>query len=72
MPQEARGQVEAIRAKLKGNAQVARFVAERGAGWDPLPSQVEKVYMELTGRKLASLPGGIEIARHAHARSHGA
>ena len=68
--QEARGQVEVIRANLKGNAQIARFVGERGAGWDPLASQVEKVYLELTGRKLASLPGRIETARQAHARSH--
>lgn len=69
-PEEARAQVEAVRAGLKANAQIARFVGERGAGWDPLTSQVEKVYLELTGRKLAGLPGGTEVARHAHARSH--
>ena len=69
-PQEARGQVEAVRANLKGNAQIARFVGEPGAGWDPLASQVEKVYLELTGHKLASLTGRIEIARQAHTRSH--
>ncbi len=71
-PAEARGQVEAIRANLKGNAQIARFVGERGAGWDTLGGQVEKVYLELTGRKLAALPGDLELARHAHTRSHGA
>jgi hypothetical protein len=41
-----------------------------GAGWDPLPSQVEKVYQELTGKKADALANPPE-ARHAHARAHG-
>jgi glyoxylase-like metal-dependent hydrolase (beta-lactamase superfamily II) len=70
-PEEAKAQIEPIRAKLKSNAQVARFVGERGAGWDPFPSQVEKVYEELAGKKLAALMHEPQLARHAHARSHG-
>jgi glyoxylase-like metal-dependent hydrolase (beta-lactamase superfamily II) len=70
---EARKQIETIRANLKSNAAVARYVASAGAGgWDPFPAQVEKVYMELTGRKLAALVHGVPAARLAHARSHGA
>jgi len=69
-PEDAKGQIEAIRATLKGNAQIARYVSERGAD-DGFPSQVEKVYEELTGKKLASLTIDRQFARHAHARSHG-
>ena len=54
-PEDAKAQVESVRAALKGNAQIARFVGERGTGWDPFPAQVEKVYQELTGKKLAAL-----------------
>jgi len=70
-PEEAKTEVESIRASLKGNAQIARFVGERGAGWDPFSSQVEKVYLEMTGKKFAALSREPELARHAHARSHG-
>jgi len=70
-PEEAKAQIEPIRATLKGNAQIARFVGERGAGWDPFPSQASKVYEELTGNKLAALRHEPQLARHAHARSHG-
>jgi len=48
-----------------------RFVGERLAGWDPLPSQVEKVYEELTGKKPAVLMHEPLRGRQAHARSHG-
>ncbi len=67
-PAEARAQVESIRATLKGNKQIARFVGDRGAGFT---SQVEKVYLEMTGRKLAALRSEQLLARHMHARSHG-
>ena len=69
-PEDAKGQIETIRATLKGNAQIARYVSERGAD-DGFPSQVEKVYEELTGKKLAFLTIDRQFARHAHARSHG-
>jgi glyoxylase-like metal-dependent hydrolase (beta-lactamase superfamily II) len=71
-PEDAKGQIEVIRASLKGNAQIARFVSERGSGnADAFPSQVEKVYQELTGNKFAALAREQQLARDAHARSHG-
>jgi len=69
-PEEAKGQIESIRATLKGNAQIARYVSERGSD-DSIPAQVGKVYEELTGKKLAALTSQWRLARHAHARSHG-
>jgi len=69
--EDAKAQIEPIRAALKKNAKIARYVGERGAGWDPFASQVAKVYQELTGNKLASLLSEPQLARHAHARSHG-
>jgi glyoxylase-like metal-dependent hydrolase (beta-lactamase superfamily II) len=70
-PEEAKAQIESIRATLKSNAQIARYVGERGSSDDSFPSQVEKVYEELTGKKLAALMSERQLARHAHARSHG-
>ena len=70
-PEEAKGQIESIRATLKGNAQIARYVSDRGTGEDSLTAQVAKVYEELTGKKLASLISERQLARHTHARSHG-
>ena len=70
-PEDAKAQIESVRATLKGNAQIARFVGQRGTGWDPFPAQVEKVYQELTGKKLAALMREPQLARHAHARAHG-
>ena len=71
-PADAKAQVEPIRVTLKANAQIARYVADRGAGGDGFLSQVEKVYVELTGNKLAWLGNERHLARQAHARSHGA
>ncbi len=70
-PEDAKSQIESIRAALKSNAQIARFVGERSAGWDPFQSQVEKVYTELTGKKIAGLTGKTNRAREAHAHAHG-
>jgi len=70
-PAEAKAQIEPIRTTLKGNAQIARFVADRGDHGDSFSSQVEKVYLELTGNKLAELTHERRLARQAHARSHG-
>jgi glyoxylase-like metal-dependent hydrolase (beta-lactamase superfamily II) len=70
--EEAKGRIESIRGALKSNAQIARFVSDRGAGSDDgFPSQIQKVYEELTGKKLAALVHEPNLARHAHARSHG-
>ncbi len=69
-PEEAKTQVELIRATLKGNAQIARFVATAGPD-DAFPAQVQKVYQELTGKSLAALERQPRLARQVHARSHG-
>jgi cyclase len=69
-PEEAKTRLELIRATLKGNPQIARFVGVAGPD-DSLPSQVQKVYAELTGKSLAALKHEPQLARQAHARSHG-
>jgi glyoxylase-like metal-dependent hydrolase (beta-lactamase superfamily II) len=69
---DAKGKIESIRATLKSNAQIGRFVSNRDSGKDDgFPSQVAKVYEELTGNKLAALVHEPHLAHHAHARSHG-
>src|SRR4051794_20296434 len=69
-PDQAKAQIEVVRAALKANAQISRFVSEKG-GDDGFPSQVQKVYEELTGKRLAALVDETHLARHAHSRSHG-
>jgi len=69
---QTKAKIETIRATLKSNSQIARFVSDRGAGSDDVfPAQVVKVYEELTGNKLVALAHEPHLARHAHARSHG-
>ncbi len=70
-PEKARAEIEHIRGALKGRPQIARFVGTAGTGWDPFPSQVEKVYLEMTGQKLAMLGEWAPDARLIHARAHG-
>jgi cyclase len=70
-PDEARAQIEIIRAKLKANRQITRYVDEHGSASDSFPSQIAKVYEELTGARLAALGGEPQLARSAHARCHG-
>ena len=71
-PEETKARIESIRAMLKSDAQIARFVSDRGTGSDDgFPSQVAKVYEELSGKKLAALMHEPHLARHVHARSHG-
>jgi cyclase len=69
-PDEAKAQIEPIRAALTADPQIARYVAKPGTD-DGFPSQVGKVYEELTGRKLVAFAGERGRARHAHARAHG-
>lgn len=69
-PEDAKAQIEGVRAALKANARIARYVSDKGAG-DSFPSQAEKVYQEMTGKKFTALRHGQQLARHAHARSHG-
>ena len=71
-PEDAKAKVEVMRSTLKSNAQIARFVSDRNSGpEDGFPSQVAKVYEELTGNKLAALAHEPQVMRQAHARTHG-
>lgn len=70
-PQQAQEQIEAIRSALKANGQIARYVADRDPKDDLFSGQVQKVYEELTGKKLAGLAHDPQRARHGHARAHG-
>lgn len=69
-PEEAKAQIEPIRTTLQANSQIARYISARGSD-DGFPAQVGKVYEELTGKKLAALVQDPQLARRAHARSHG-
>lgn len=70
-PDQTNSQIEAIRSTLKGNAQIARYVSDHGSKDDGFPSQVQKVYEELNGKKLVALQEGPQATRRHHARSHG-
>jgi glyoxylase-like metal-dependent hydrolase (beta-lactamase superfamily II) len=68
----ARKAVEPLRAELQRNARIARYVhSGKSGGWDPFPSQVEKVYEELTGKTLAETWERGRRASLEHARAHG-
>jgi cyclase len=69
-PDDAKAQIEAIRTALKSNAQVARYVSGPGKD-DGFPSQVQKVYEELTGKTLSAFLDEPHRARRAHAHAHG-
>lgn len=69
---QAKAKIETIRATLKSNPQIARYVSDAKAGSDDgFPSQVAKVYEELTGNKMTWLAHEPHDARRAHAHSHG-
>lgn len=65
-PEEVRDSVDAIRAGLAENPQIARYVAK-----DTLPGQAEKVYTEMTGRRFPGAKTETEVARLHHAHQHG-
>ena len=69
-PDQTKGQIEEIRKTMKGNAQIARYVSNGGKD-DGFPSQVQKVYEELTGNKLTAFVDAGHLARRTHAHSHG-
>jgi glyoxylase-like metal-dependent hydrolase (beta-lactamase superfamily II) len=68
---DLRAQVEQMRTEALSDPRIARY-AQASSFYDPFPDHVEKVYEELTGKKLAgrrpSRPGGAVL----HARAHGA
>ena len=69
-PEESKARIEEIRKTMKGNAQIARYVSAGGKD-DGFPSQVQKVYEELTGNKLSAFADAGHLARRSHAHSHG-
>ena len=68
-PQEAKARIEDIRKTMKANAQIARYVSDGGKD-DGFPGQVQKVYAELPGNKLAAFADLGHQARRRHAHSH--
>jgi glyoxylase-like metal-dependent hydrolase (beta-lactamase superfamily II) len=64
--QEVRDSIEKIRAEMAGVAQIARYVSQRS-----LPSQVEKVYTEMTGQQLPEAKKTAQETRRWHAHAHG-
>jgi cyclase len=70
-PEEAKSRMEEIRRTMKGDAQITRYVSEGGKD-DGFPSQVQKVYEELTGNKLTAIADVGHVAQKTHALSHGA
>ena len=69
-PEEMKAKVEEIRKTMKANAQIARYVSNGGKD-DGFPSQVQKVFEELTGKKSTALVDHAHFARRTHAHSHG-
>ncbi|HWP42970.1 MAG TPA: MBL fold metallo-hydrolase, partial [Blastocatellia bacterium] len=65
-PREIRDSIEGLRKELSGIAQIARYVSVRS-----LPSQVEKVYTELTGQSLPESQKTARDIRRWHAHAHG-
>lgn len=64
-PEQIRGSVEQVQAALKADASIARY-AERS-----VPAHVEKVYEEMTGKKLPAAQKAAREARDLHAVAHG-
>lgn len=69
-PDEAKTRIEEIRKTLKANAQFGRFVSDHG-DQDVFPGQVNKVYEEMTGNKLAAFVHAGHEGRRMHAQVHG-
>jgi cyclase len=64
-PEQVRDSVEQVKAALKADASIARY-AERST-----LAHVEKVYEEMTGKKLPAAKNASRQARDLHARAHG-
>jgi cyclase len=64
-PEQVRDSVEQVKTALKANASIARY-AERST-----LEHVEKVYEEMTGKKLPAAQKASRQARDLHAQAHG-
>jgi len=65
--QEISNSIDKINAALKANSTVSRYV-QSGDGF---ASQVQKVYMEMTGEALPAAQKAARLVRHWHAHAHG-
>jgi glyoxylase-like metal-dependent hydrolase (beta-lactamase superfamily II) len=64
-PEQVRDSAEAVKAALKADASIARY-AERS-----VLEHIDKVYQEMTGRKLPAAQKASVDARNSHAIAHG-
>jgi len=69
--QEIRAQVAQMRAEALSDPRIARY-AQASSFYDPFPEHIEKVYEELTGKKLAGTLPSRSGGALMHARAHGA
>jgi cyclase len=68
-PEQAPGEIARLRTEVKSDPRIARYAGGDTDGG--FREHVEKVYQELTGRKLATNPESARQAQLAHARAHG-
>ena len=68
-PQQVRDSIEQLRAQLAADGNIARFAAL--GPYKFFPSQVEKVYTELTGKRFPAAEKHAHAARQRHAHEHG-
>jgi len=64
-PEQVRDSVEQVKAALKADASIARY-ADRST-----LEHVDKVYEEMTGKKLPAAQKASRQARDLHAQAHG-
>ena len=69
--EDIRAQVAQMRAEALSDPRIARY-AQASSFCDPFPEHVEKVYEELTGKKLAGTLPSRSGGALGHARAHGA
>jgi cyclase len=70
LPQEqARATIGELRREITSNPRIGRYAGDDTG--DLFKGHVEKVFEELTGRKLAATAGAARHAQRLHARAHG-
>ena len=66
---QPRARIAALHSEVKATPRIARYAGEKIDGG--FIAHVEKVFEELTGRKLAATAGAQRRAQRLHARAHG-
>lgn len=69
--QDIRAQIAQMRKEVLSDPRIARY-AQASSFYDPFPEHIEKVYEELTGKKLAGTLPSRSGGALMHARAHGA